>query len=217
MARVALFGGTFDPPHNGHIAAATAALKQFKLDEVIFIPTAQSPHKLHQQATPYKFRKLMTELAVADAKEPRFKVSNMESPEKTTGPNYSIDTIGRYKTAHPGDQVFLIIGMDQLASFANWRKPEAILKEAELIVATRPGWDFEQTRQSLPASIQENRQLVSHIHLLDGVYEDISSTELRASIADLQKNGTAMQRLSPSVLDCIREEGLYGSKPIQSE
>src|SRR5207237_2782269 len=112
MARVALFGGTFDPPHRGHIAAAHAALEQFKLDKVICVPATQSPHKVHQAATPYKFRKLMTEFAVADAAEPRFSVSEMESPEKTSGPNYSIDTIRRYKAAHPDDEVFFIIGMD---------------------------------------------------------------------------------------------------------
>lgn len=254
--RVALFGGTFDPPHRGHMAAASAAIRQFQLDKVIFVPAAQSPHKPGtrdkeqglgnrdwglgsskakerepgttdsgigtQEATPYGARKRMTELAVAGAGEPRFSVSDMESPEKTeppNSPNYSIDTIRRYKAEHRGDEVFFMIGMDQFASFGKWRQPEQILQEARLIVATRAGWDFERAKAMLPPGIRANREWMEHIHLLDGVQVDISSTGLRAAFAgsgpetpgDKRGAEAVFAALPESVLAFIRAEGLYGA------
>lgn len=236
--RVALFGGTFDPPHKGHIAVAKAAREQFRLDRVMFVPAAQPPHKVGMKSiTPWATRYALVECAIEDSGERAFLPSDLESPERVEReqasggkaaqtpprPNYSIDTIRRFKKERArtkaggsDDELFFIIGMDQLASFGRWREPEGILREAQLIVATRPGWSYEAAVKALPPHIRDNQKLMGHIHVLDGVYEDITSTRLRIGT---RSGKFAREWLSPSVMERIRKEKLYrtGGEGLRNE
>ncbi len=131
--RTGLFGGSFDPIHNGHISAAKAALSSLSLDRVIFIPSGVSPHKTLTASSWERYE--MVRLAVADL--PHFLVSDFETKKKTKC--YSIETVSAFKTLYPYDELFFIIGDDEYRSFDKWYMPDKLLAMCRFPVVTRHG------------------------------------------------------------------------------
>jgi nicotinate-nucleotide adenylyltransferase len=199
---IALFGGTFDPIHKGHLAVAQAALDApgFSLDRIHFIPADIPPHKLQQPITPWHHRYAMVELALRDF--PHFTPSRIEDPENSHGePNYSINTVRRFKHEHglKSEDLYFIIGIDSFRDFPQWHEPQALLQECRLIVATRPGFN-ESTNLLLPWIPPDS------ITLLATVAVDISSTQIRKAVA----NGDSLDEyVVPSVAAYIEEHILY--------
>jgi len=184
--RRAIFGGTFDPIHRAHLVVAREAADAFSLDQVLFIPAANPPHK--EAGTPYEHRYKMVELACTE--DPRFIPSRLE---QDTRKSYSIHTIERVKSISgvTGD-VFFVIGADAFAEIQTWFRWQDVVREAEFIVVTRPGHDYE----SPPGA---------RVHRLETVALPVSSSEIRAALV----RGETPAELPKAVLDYIRTNGLY--------
>jgi nicotinate-nucleotide adenylyltransferase len=229
---VALFGGTFDPVHLGHLAVARAAAERFELKRVYFVPAHVPPHKIAQPITAYGHRYAMVTLATMGDK--RLVPSLLESPEHHSehGVNYSLDTVRRCKRGlGKNDRLFFLIGMDAFREISTWHEPEAILREVEFIVVARPGFSLADVEAALPASLRppeaeakgtEKLPLAGDIllpgatiHLLAGVAEKVSATQIRTAA----ESGRRLDRLvGPLVAEYIRKEELYrrgtGSRPV---
>jgi nicotinate-nucleotide adenylyltransferase len=134
MKRVGLFGGSFDPVHNAHVALATTALEQLRLDELRWIPVGQPWQKARRLAAAAD-REAMVRLAIAG--EPRFVLDRVEL--RRSGPTFTLDTVRELVAAEPGQQWFLILGQDQYASLHTWRDWRELLGLVTLAIANRPG------------------------------------------------------------------------------
>jgi nicotinate-nucleotide adenylyltransferase len=181
--RRAIFGGTFDPIHRAHLVVAREAADAFALDQVLFIPAANPPHK--EAGTPYEHRYKMVELACAE--DPRFSPSRLE---EDSAKSYSIHTIERVK-AENGD-VFFVIGADAFAEIQTWFRWQDVVREVEFIVVTRPGHEYV----SPPGA---------RVHRLDTVALPVSSSEIRAALS----RGETPTELPTAVAQYIRTYGLY--------
>ena len=135
MRRVGLFGGTFDPPHVGHLAAAEWAREQLSLDRVVFMPAGTPPHKRRRDLSRAEARIAMTRLAVRG--QSAFTVSTLEARRR--GPSFTVDTLRQLQKRDPKARLFLLIGADSLDDFSRWHEPNEILRLATLAVAVRPG------------------------------------------------------------------------------
>ena len=143
--RVGLFGGSFDPVHVGHVAAARLARRELGLDRVLLLPTAQPPHNPERRFAPDLLRYAMVELALVD--EPDLVVSTVElTPGK---PAYAIETLERFRAEAPDDEHVLLIGADSLATLDGWRRWRELLATAELGVFARPGFDWSALEPNL--------------------------------------------------------------------
>lgn len=196
--KIALFGGTFDPIHNGHLAVAREAADRFDLDQVIFIPTGRPPHKDHGPEANYEHRFHMVELACrADA---RFEASRLEDPMTLgDGKTYSIDTIEKVSAdIEPGDSLFFLIGQDAFDELSIWHRLEDVVQKIEFIVATRPS--------SEPPPKPEGIATAARFQSLVGLEIPTSATQLREQLAR-QENVEAS--LPPDVNEYIRQHHLY--------
>jgi nicotinate-nucleotide adenylyltransferase len=219
---VGLLGGTFDPIHRGHLAVARAAQERFHLGRVLFVPAGAPPHKQKQPITPFAHRYAMVALATSNEKS--FVPSDIESYEQLDGkPSYSIDTVRRLKKQlKKSDRLFFIIGMDAFKDIASWRSPEELLKEAEFIVVSRPGYSLADIGASLPQKLRSDPKVTkalknrpasgdvvllgATLHVLPDVQEKISATQIRTAA----RSGRNLQSLvDPEVADYIRKTGLY--------
>jgi nicotinate-nucleotide adenylyltransferase len=142
MRRVGLFGGTFDPPHFGHLVIAEWARDQLALDRVVFMPAGVPPHKRRAGLSSAESRLAMTRLAVRG--HAAFTVSSLEARRR--GPSFTVDTLRQLRRRYSGARLYLLIGADSLDDFSNWHQPRAILDLATLAVAGRPGWPGAPTR-----------------------------------------------------------------------
>jgi nicotinate-nucleotide adenylyltransferase len=213
---VALFGGTFDPVHLGHLHVARAARERFRLHEVHFVPAAIPPHKAGQPITAFSHRYAM--LALATAGDPAFLPSLLESPEQLAagGVNYTIDTVHRFRrTLSPRDRLFFLIGMDAFRDLGHWHHASALLRAVEFIVVSRPGFLLEDIVGALPARLRaafanggaaRPRPGAGKVHMLDGLAENVSATEIRQAAT----RGRQLDRfVGPEVAAYIRKQGLY--------
>ncbi len=224
--KVALFGGTFDPVHSGHLAVARAVQQHFGLQRVLFVPAATPPHKRHLALTPFSHRYAM--LALATLGEKRFLPSLLESPElRGQAPDYTLETVRRFKKSLPRkERVFFIIGIDAFLDIAKWYEPEALLRECEFIVVSRPGFSLADVAKALPESIRPANGAIAAfekqpprgdlilpgatLHLLDNVAENISATQVRIAAA----TGRGLTRYVPApVAEYIKKFGLYKEPP----
>ena len=135
MRRIGLFGGTFDPPHAGHLAIAEWAREQLRLDRVLFVPAGTPPHKRGRRMSSAATRIAMTRLAVRG--NPAFRASTLEA--RRAGPSFTADTLRSLRRSFPDARLFLIMGEDSLDDFGTWHEPGAIAALATLAVARRPG------------------------------------------------------------------------------
>lgn len=218
--RVALFGGTFDPAHCGHLAIARAAAERFNLDRVYFVPADVPPHKRNRHLTDFQHRFAM--LALATAGDNRFVPSLLDAP--TGHPNYSIDTIKRLKfQLKKSDQLYYLIGMDAFKEISTWYQAEQLLAECEFIVASRPGFSLAEVGRALPEKLRPKDEVLkalakqhpsetvalpgATIHLLPEVAERVSSTQVRAAA---RQSVNQLARYVPrAVAEYIKKERLY--------
>jgi nicotinate-nucleotide adenylyltransferase len=226
--KVALFGGTFDPVHVGHLAIARAAMREFRLDRVYFVPASVPPHKQRADLTEFHHRFAM--LALATAEEDRFVPSPMEA--QAAGPNYSIDTVRALKkTLEKDDRLYFLIGIDAFLDLSTWRHPVELLSECDFIVVSRPGYSLADVGKALPdalrpapAELRRLRRMKARgaitlpsttIRLLGNVKKAVSSTEIRA--AALKAPARLRRLVTPEVAAYIRKEHLYVPAPAQPE
>lgn len=188
--RVGLFGGSFDPPHRGHVAVARAAAEAFGLERVLMAPVGRQP--LKGVSTPFGDRLAMVGLACGGDK--RLVASDVDAPRGDGVPNYTVDTLGRLRQEMAGVELFGIVGMDAFREMGKWREPERLMELAEWIVVTRPGYEGDVGGIS------------GRAHLLDAVRVDVSATGLRERL----RLGEDCSGLVPgAVLRYIAENGLY--------
>ncbi|HEV2305935.1 MAG TPA: nicotinate-nucleotide adenylyltransferase [Candidatus Acidoferrales bacterium] len=212
---IAIFGGTFDPIHFGHVIVAEAAARRFHLSEIHFVPSSHPPHKNAEQLAPFWHRYAM--VALACAAKPRFIPSLAEAPRDSTDWRvfYSVDTIARFRHQHPHNQIYFMIGADSFLEIAAWRQAQRLLDSCDFIIANRPGVRVEALRGAIPAEMlapkpsrgQESIALrKSTVHVLTTVASAISSTGIRRRC----KRGMSIRRLvPPAVEDYIRKQALY--------
>jgi nicotinate-nucleotide adenylyltransferase len=230
---IGLFGGTFDPIHRGHLALARAASERCELSRILFVPANVPPHKQSQPLSAFSHRYAM--IALATAQEKDFSPSLLEAPEdfelvspgkdktRPSNPNYTIDTVKRLKHSFKkADRLFLLIGIDAFEEIAKWHQAEALFRECEFVVASRPGYSLADVANALPASLRPRQEVTRPfqkqaasgdlvlkgvtIHLLDQVYQPISSTEIRQAAAAGKPLGRFVE---PAVADYIKKVGLY--------
>ncbi|MDW5265596.1 MULTISPECIES: nicotinate-nucleotide adenylyltransferase [Acidobacteriaceae] len=174
--RIALFGGTFDPPHLGHLAIAKAAADAFHLDEVLFAPAGRQPLKPNGTPTPFADRLAMVTLACKQ--DQRFRASNLDAPRSDGQPNYTADTLAELQQTTPNATLFNLVGADSFLNLPHWRDPLRLLALAEWIVVSRPGFSLGSWHDDLSA-LQLTPQQRARVHLLETVHEDLSATSLR--------------------------------------
>ena len=201
MGIIGIYGGTFNPPHLGHIQAAKMAVEALGLQQLLVIPDRIAPHKeLPEGSASPEQRLQMLELALEG--EERITVSDLEL--RREGKSFTYETVEQLHARHPQDQLILLMGTDMFLSFHQWRHPERILKHAHLGVFYRglPG-----EREDIEKRKQEMEQYGYQIHLLHNQVVDISSTQLRRMLAF----ACAGPFLPKGVEGFIRQNGLYGT------
>ena len=197
--RIGILGGTFDPPHLGHLWLATLATEALQLDRVLFMPAAQPPHKRRQEISGATDRLLMTRLAIADNRDFELSAVEMERP----GPSYTVDSVEELqRQIGARTSLYLVMAADSLRQIETWREPDRLLSLVEWVVGPRPGVELPQ-RAALDRRFGE---AAKRIHLLSGPSLDVSSSEIRARVAA----GHTIRYLVPrAVEELIVERGLY--------
>ena len=191
MQRVGIFGGTFDPVHNAHVALARTALDALQLDELRWVPAGQ-PWQKARVISPSAQREAMLRLAMGD--EPRYVLDRIEL--ERSGPSYTLDTVRALQRQRPGNEWFLVIGADQYATLHTWAHWRTLLGLVTLAVAARPG--------ETPPVHAEVAALAHRAVPL--AMMDISSTDIRARVAA----GLPVDRLVPdAVARYIDQQALY--------
>ncbi|HWX54428.1 MAG TPA: nicotinate-nucleotide adenylyltransferase [Verrucomicrobiae bacterium] len=218
--KIAIFGGTFDPVHVGHLAVARAAADKFDLGRIYFVPAETPPHKLGKEVAAFQHRFAMLALATAD--DPRFVPSLLEA--HSAEPNYSIQTVRRLKnTLRKSDKLYFLIGIDAFKEISAWRRPVELLSQCDFIVASRPGHSLAEVGEALPEALRPSAEALQKlrrqragstivlpsttIHLLNDVSQRVSSTQIRAAARKPVKYlGRYVPRL---VAGYIKKERLY--------
>ncbi len=239
IVKIGLFGGTFDPIHSGHLAAARAACERFALARVYFIPAGVPPQK--GQNTPFEHRYAMVVLACAG--EPRFVPSLAEAPVRGR-PSYSILTVRRFRRMlGPDAELYFLVGADAFLEIRSWEHWRELLDAAHFIVISRPGFDLGWVETVLPRPWErrggrrdprgvEYRLRRTSVYLVSGVWVPIAATDIRASLvaakgASLDVAGLAPRKKGPpaarraarlvpaAVAEYLEKTGLYnpGGQP----
>jgi nicotinate-nucleotide adenylyltransferase len=173
--RIGIFGGTFDPPHLGHLILASEALDQLRLDRLLWVLTSNPPHKLHQPVSPSAQRLELVLAAVGS--DPRFELSRVDLDRP--GPHYAVDTVRLLQDQFVGAELFYLMGGDSLRDLPAWYRPQELVERVSgLGVMRRPGvtLDLSALAQQLPG-------IQTKIHFVDTPRLEISSTEIRHRIA----------------------------------
>ncbi|NOR11225.1 MAG: nicotinate (nicotinamide) nucleotide adenylyltransferase [Desulfovibrionaceae bacterium] len=212
MQRIGLFGGTFDPVHNGHLAAGRAALSQLYLDQLIYIPAPSPPHKQDVSITSFYHRLAMLERAIGDKKG--FSVSPIEAERH--GPSYTIDTLSIIRRRFESDVIFFyVIGLDAFAEIRTWKHYQQLLLEVSFVVIDRPSHNNETCEQIVLTELQGytrrgegswGHEKGSTIYRLVMEPVDVSSTVVRM----LLQEGKSVDGLVPErVIEYLQENRLY--------
>ena len=201
MARIGIYGGTFNPPHLGHIRAAVTAVEALKLDLLLVIPDRIAPHKqLPEDSASPEQRLQMLQLALAEKE--KIQVSDLEL--RREGKSFTYETVEQLRREYPDDELILLMGTDMFLSFHQWREPERILAQASLGVFYR-GTPGEKSRiEERKAQMEQQGHTV---HLIENEVVDISSTQLRRMLVFR----CASPFLPEGVEEYIRSRGLYGT------
>ena len=196
---IGVLGGTFDPVHIGHLIVAEEVRVQLRLAEVLFVPAGQPWLKLNSSISAAEHRVEMVRLAIAG--KPCFKLSTVEI--ERPGPSYTIDTITELREQlGVGDELFFILGCDNLARLSQWKETSRLIKMCYLVVVPRPGYAFPSL-ESLEALIPG---LSRNVVLLDKPEVDIDATEIRSRVAQ----GLSISQLVPEPVErYIKQHGLY--------
>lgn len=199
--RIALFGGTFDPPHRGHLAIARAAADALELESVLFAPVGLQPLKENLTATSFADRLAMVQLACEA--DPRFQASNIDAPRTDGSPNYTVDTLAALKSQLPAATIFNLVGADSFFSLRSWRDSQRLLDLADWIVVSRPGSPLDDL-----SALRLTKEERGRIHLIETVHEEVSATDLRKRLDAGEDCGDL---IPPQVANYIQSHGLYRS------
>lgn len=220
--KLGFFGGSFDPPHRGHIALARLAMDRLNLDRVLLAPVGVQPLKRDRPQASFPDRVAMTEHAIAG--EPGLAVSLIDAPRPDGKPNYTIDTLKAVRsTLRPSDRLFCLMGADSFLSIGQWHRSADLLVSCDFVVASRPGFDLGRIAAALPSGISvaacdppESGSLAlclrhasrqeSHLYLLPDLAELASASSIRAS---LDRGADPRTILQPTVAAYVLEHGLY--------
>jgi nicotinate-nucleotide adenylyltransferase len=194
--KLGVLGGSFDPIHVGHTAAAEAALRLRGLERVLLIPAGQAPHKAGGSA-PFEHRLAMARLAVEG--RPGLEVLDLEG--RRPGPSYTVDTLRELRRLHPRAAFELLVGADMLEDLPRWRQAAEVVRMARVVAFGRPGAGSEAARRAFDAALGTH-------DWLDFEPQDVSSTEVRRRIAAGEPVGAL---LDPKVESYLRHHHLYGS------
>jgi nicotinate-nucleotide adenylyltransferase len=194
--KMGVLGGTFDPIHIGHLAAAEAAIDCADLDEVVFVPTGNPPHRPRAVATDSQ-RLEMCRLATMD--ETRFAVSDIEITRE--GPSYTLDTLLALRGANPHAELYLVLGWDAASLFGSWHQPAEVLALAPIIVVTRPGRPVPVEAQLDAAGIDHQRAILCSVPT-----PAVSASEIRKAVA---AGESIAGRVPPAVERYIASHKLY--------
>ena len=196
--RIGIFGGTFDPPHLGHLILASEARAQLKLARLLWALTSIPPHKLGQAISPLEDRLAMLELAIAD--EPAFEVSRVDI--NRPGPHYTVDTLSLLRAENPGATLVLLLGGDSLHDLTTWHQPAELVAACDEIgVMRRPGdaIHLSSLEQQIPG-------LTTKVRFVDAPLLEIASHEIRKRASE----GQPFRYYVPAaVYEYIIEKGLY--------
>ena len=195
MSRRGIFGGTFDPPHFGHISLAENIADALDLDVVVWVPAKNPPHKPDiESITPVAHRLVMVKLIVE--MNPIFEVSEIEIDPAQ--PPWTVFLLEHFKREFPNDELYLLIGGDSLTDFTTWRNYRKLLEMAGICVALRPGWDVSNV----------DAEVLDHVKIIDCPLVDISATEIRNRVS----RGESIDGLVPQAIeDYIIRNRLYRS------
>lgn len=219
--RVALYGGTFDPVHNGHLAVAHGLLKLFALDEVLFIPAHLAPHKRERRVASGWHRYAMLALATAD--DERLRISTIELDEP--GRPYTVETLSRLRDEMgQRARLFFIMGADSWSEITTWREWQRLLTLTEQIVVTRPGYELDSSHvtpelsarvldlrgldQEKLAPLIESEEEGARVYVTDAVLMDVSATEVRRAVRE-GREGDWQGLVPAAVAGYLKKYGLY--------
>jgi nicotinate-nucleotide adenylyltransferase len=229
--RVAFFGGSFDPPHRGHLAVARAAFRALHLDSVLFAPVGAQPLKPHGSTATFDDRIAMTRLAIEG--DPGFGISLADAPAPGGAPNYTIDTLHALRAGLPGvSALFCLMGADSFLGLRRWHRGAEIPFVAPLIVASRPGQPLEELSKVLPEGLSINAKpglpspsseadlctytlrsasgATAPFYLLPGLHVDVSASEIRRQVRNAVDRIPSGQNLLPDAVSAyIAARGLY--------
>lgn len=196
--KIGVLGGTFDPPHNGHLSIAQHALTQLELEQVLFAPTRQPPLKETNAITPIEHRLEMVRLAIAPY--PSFVLSRVDVDR--AGPTYTVDTMRLLRDQFGGNaELFFVMGMDSLANILKWRTPRKLIELCTLAVFNRPGFrvDLDELEIKLPG-------LRERVVFIPASALDIAASDLQRRV---RKGQSIAQWVPATVARYIAEERLY--------
>jgi len=188
-----ILGGTFDPVHNGHLIAAQSLLEKLNLSRILFLVSANPPHKNFGELSPWTDRRRMVSLAIQDNE--RFQVSDLE--QERSGPSYTFETMEILRSQH-GQRYHLhfIMGADSILDIFTWRQPEKLLDSGMLVIVPRPGFDLSGLE----------KRVTDRITIVQTPLVEISSSDIRSRV----RQGRSIRYLVPPAVETyIRENGLY--------
>jgi nicotinate-nucleotide adenylyltransferase len=218
--RIALFGGTFDPIHSGHIAVARAAQRRFHLDCVFFIPSSRPPHKPASELCAYEHRFAMVALACSE--HPRFVPSLAEASVNGASPGvfYSIDTVRRFRQQfhRADDHIYFIVGADSFLHLNTWKNYVELLQSCDFVVANRPGFQIRRLREIIPPELlapsaakqsRDSRVIRLRdtcVYVLETVASHVSATDVRQRV---EQRRSVHGLVPPGVEEYITKQELY--------
>jgi nicotinate-nucleotide adenylyltransferase len=198
LQRIGVIGGTFDPLHYGHLAAAEEVRVRANLSKVLFVVAGIPPHKLNEEVTAVEHRLAMVKLGIAS--NPHFQISRVDVDRP--GPSYSVDTISILLEQYgESTEIFFIMGLDSLVEVPTWHQPQRLIELCHLVAVTRPGFDVDIRRleESVPG-------ISSRVEIIDMPALDISSSELQRRVSE----GLPIKYQVPEEVErYIEEQHLY--------
>ena len=186
-----VLGGTFDPIHNGHMAAARAAQEALKLDEILLMPSHLPPHRAHPESTTSEQRFSMAQLVAAE--QQGWSASRIEL--ERAGPSYTYDTL--VELGRRPSQIFFILGADAFAEIATWSRYPAVLDLSNFVVVSRPGITLDSLRERVPSAFRLRPTAETRVILVDAHTPDISATDIRRRV----RAGDSIRGLVPTVVE----------------